>query len=68
MIPWYELERHLRDRLTQTYLSLAKAKGEEIYKLQGRAELLQELHSLPEILTDLAETEEESKNDAGKDK
>lgn len=58
-LPTKELMDLLKSRLQIAYRSLAKAQGEEIYKLQGRAELLEELMNLPEVMADLYNEEEE---------
>lgn len=59
MVPWHELESFIRDKLTSHYINLGKAKGEEIYQLQGRVQELQELLGVPEVLAARAEEKEE---------
>lgn len=52
---WREVEAHLRTELASINVKLAKADPPELYRLQGRAQALNELLVLPDTLTVLKE-------------
>lgn len=64
LIPWYELEAVIKERLSQAYIKLGNAEGDEVPKLQGRVKVLQEMLNLPEVLAGRAEDEEEARKHA----
>lgn len=62
LIPWFELEAFIKEKLASHYFKLGKAKGEDVPQLQGKVQELQELLGLPEVLAARAEEEEARKN------
>jgi len=50
MFPWRELEQYFRGRLAQVDHQLRRTKGEEAAELRGKAQLLEELVNLPQVM------------------
>ena len=50
VIPWHLLKEQLKTQLARVDGQLRRATGEQLAQLQGRAQLLEELMNIPELL------------------
>lgn len=66
MIPWFELEALLKERLSQAYIKLGNSDDKTFQRDQGRVRELQELLNLPEILSARADDKEQEEKERAK--
>ena len=61
VIPWHLLKEQLKLQLARVDGQLRRATNEQLAQLQGRAQLLEELMHIPELLAIIEQEEENAR-------